>query len=397
MNENIREGKIEKIVNGGFGLLRSEDGIVFLKYVAPGEKVKYRERERAKGIIWGDVVEIDEPHPGRVTPECRYYGDCGGCALSHLRYDLQMKIKEDILTDDLNRIGKLKINCQNIYTSPEYSYRVRAKLKGLENGKIGFVRKSTNDIMEINSCMIVVPEINDFIRKWNNADSMGFFHQIDVFYNNTEKRLYVHITGEPEPETIRKFSLFENTFFSWNGSDKDNSSELRIGDYNYMVSPDSFFQVNRFQWEDMLNIADSWMKSSDLSLDLYTGSGFFIPVLLKYSGKVIGIENSKRSVQLAEKSFLNAEFLRSPVEKYLFPSADLMIIDPPRSGIPDSVIQRIFQTGPDTVIYISCSSATLARDINKFIQNNYRIEETALLDLFPQTAHFETMTLLKHN
>ncbi len=211
MNGKIKEGKIEKIVNGGFGLLRSEEGIVFLKYAAPGEKVKYRMIEKAKGIIWGEIIEIDKVHPDRVNPECIYYGECGGCAFSHLKYELQLKIKREILEDDLKRIGKIVVKCRNIYSSPEYSYRVRAKLKGIKNGNIGFIRKGTNDVMEINNCLIVVPEINNFIKKWNGLTSMDFFHQIDVFYNNTENRLYVHITGVPGPEMIRKFDLFKNT------------------------------------------------------------------------------------------------------------------------------------------------------------------------------------------
>jgi len=397
MKGNIREGKIEKIVNGGFGLLRSEEGVVFLKYVAPGEKVKYRIKEKAKGIIWGEVIEIDEPHPDRVSPECQYYGECGGCALSHLKYDQQVEIKREVFADDLFRLGKIKTDCKKFYISPEYSYRVRAKLKGIENGKIGFIRKGSNDVMEIQNCLIVVPEINHFIKKWNNMDSMDFFHQIDVFFNNTENRLYVHITGMPNPEMIRKFDLFEDTIFSWKESGKDNTSILNVGKYNYRVSPDNFFQVNRFQWENMLDKADSWMESSRLSLDLYTGSGFFIPILLKYSRRVIGIENNKKSIRLAKRGFQKAEFVRSPVEKFIFPSAERIIIDPPRSGIHDNVIREIIKTGPETIIYTSCSSATLARDLSKFIKNDYRIEEMAMLDLFPQSAHLETMTLLKHN
>ncbi len=148
----------------------------------------------------------------------------------------------------------------------------------------------------------------------------------------------------------------------------------------------------------MLNVADSWMgDDSGISLDLYTGSGFFIPVLLKHSDRVIGIENNKRSVKLAERAFPKAEFIRSPVEKYVIKSADRIIADPPRSGIPDSVTGEIIQADPDSILYISCSSATLSRDLNIFIQNGYRIGEMVMLDLFPQTAHFETMTLLRHN
>jgi len=182
---------------------------------------------------------------------------------------------------------------------------------------------------------------------------------------------------------------------SWKNNEKETGYEMEAGKYTYRISPENFFQINRFQWKNMLEIADSWMIDAGISIDLYTGSGFFIPVLLKHSKKVIGIENSKRSVQLAEITFKDAEFLRIPVEKYSFHAADVMIIDPPRSGIPKKVLQNIVRVKPDPIIYISCSTATLARDLNYFVNNGYTIEQMILIDLFPQTAHLETMTLLR--
>ena len=395
MDEKIREGKIEKIVNGGFGLIRSDEGIVLLNYVVPGETIKYRIRERAKGINWGSVINIEDPYTERIVPDCKYYGECGGCVLSHLKYEDQIRIKKEILTDDLKRIGKLEIDCNNLITSPAYKYRARAKLKGLSNGKIGLIRKGTNDVIQIDSCLIVAPEIDEFISRWNNREGMPFFHQLDIFFNETDKNLYIHLSAKPKKEDLKALDLFENTIFSWTGSKTGIESVLKVGEFNYTVSPDTFFQVNRFQWKNMLDIVDSWMGKGELSIDLYTGSGFFIPVLLKYSDRVIGVENSKRSVELAERSFEKAEFLRMPVEKFNLPEADTIIIDPPRSGIPRNVIQKIIEIKPGKIINISCSTATLARDLSYFADNGYKIEEMFLIDLFPHTAHLETMTLLK--
>ncbi len=395
MDKKIRKGKIEKIVNGGFGLIRSDEGIVLLSYVAPGETIKYRIRERARGINWGSVIEIEDPYTERIVPDCKYYGECGGCVLSHLKYEDQIRIKKAILTDDLKRIGKLEIDSINLITSPSYKYRARAKLKGLWDGKIGLIRKGTNEVIQINSCLIVAPEINQFISRWNNREGMPFFHQLDIFFNETDKNLYIHLSAKPEKEDLRALDLFENTVFSWKGKKNSTESVLKIGETNYIVSPDTFFQVNRFQWKNMLDIVDSWMGKCGLSIDLYTGNGFFIPVLLKYSDRVIGVENSKRSVELAKRSFKKAEFLRMPVEKFNFPEADTIIIDPPRSGIPRNVIQKIIEIKPGKIINISCSTATLARDLSYFVDNGYKIEEMFLIDMFPHTAHMETMTLLR--
>jgi len=395
MKKEMKTGVVEKIINGGFGLIRSDEGIVFLKYVAPDEVVEYYIRERAKGINWGEVVELSNPHQGRIIPECEYYGECGGCTLSHLKYEDQLRIKNIILKDDLLRIAKINIEPDRVYSSPEFGYRVRAKLKGLKNGKIGFIKKGTTNVMEINKCLTLTSEINKFISKWNSEKNMPFFHQFDVFFNYTENKLYVHLSEEPDNKSKDMLCFFDEVVFSWRGNEDCGESKLVIGDYNYHVSPDTFFQVNMFQWENMLNIVNSFIKKVEVSVDLFSGNGFFIPLLMENSEKVIGVEHSKRSVTLAIKSFKEAKFLRIPAEKYSFSDADQIIIDPPRSGIPKEVIKGILKMKPDLIINISCSTASFARDLSSFVNNGYCLKELIIVDLFPQTAHIETISLLK--
>jgi len=395
MGALLKTGTVEKIVNGGFGLVRSEEGVVFLSYVIPGEQVRYRIKERAKGINWGELIDVIEPFHGRVVPECRHFGECGGCTLSHMNYEDQLQIKQDILYDALARIGKLKVDPVNVYPSPAFQYRARARLKGIEGGHIGFIKKGTNEVMEITSCRIVAPEIDHFITTWNSIEGMPFLHQLDLFFNASDQTLYVHLSEEPWNSHLKILDSFKNTVFSWKGNVKKSGYKMEAGGNLYRISPENFFQVNRYQWNNMLEIADSWLETTGTAIDLYTGSGFFIPVLMKYASRVIGIENSKRAVELAGHSFKNTEFLRIPVEKYSFRSADSMIIDPPRSGIPGKVLQEIIGIKPDPVVYISCSTATLARDLSAFVTNGYTIRKLNLIDMFPQTAHIETMAYLR--
>ncbi|MEN8153788.1 MAG: hypothetical protein ABFR75_07170 [Acidobacteriota bacterium] len=397
MEKKIYEGKVEKIVNGGFGLVRSSEGVVFLKYVCPGEKVEYIIKEKAKGVTWGDVVKISEPFEKRITPECSYYGECGGCILSHMPYEEQIWIKKEILANDLKRIGGLDIKIDNIYSSKPLRYRIRAKLKGVENsGKIGFIRRGTNDVMEINSCKIVDKPINIFIKRWNKLIDPPFFHQVDIFFNKDNSTTYAHLSGIPEKKDIELFKSFKNTVFTWKGKERESESVLKIKNYKFIVSPGIFFQVNKFQWEKMFDIVEGMLEHSDVSLDLYTGSGFFIPLLQKYSKKVIGVENNKLSINLARKSFPGVLFERSPVEKYDFPvTVDQILIDPPRSGLPEKVRDQIVKLKIKNIIYVSCSTSTLARDLKYFKNNGYNIKEHNMVDQFPQTAHIETITSLK--
>ncbi len=393
MKREIKTGVVERIVNGGFGLIRSDTGIVFLKYVAPDEVVKYYVKERAKGINWGEVVDILDPHPKRVVSECEYYGECGGCTLSHLKYDDQLEIKSKILINDVLRIGKLDIKPDKIYSSPEFNYRARAKLKGMSNGKIGFIKKGTNEVMEIRNCLTVTSEINRFISLWNSKDTMPFFHQLDILFNRSDNKLYVYLSEKPKMESKEILDSFDDTIFSWRGNEDSAESELKIGEFGYLVSPDTFFQVNMFQWENMLNIADSFIGNNNVSIDLFTGNGFFIPLLLGKSEKVIGIESNRRSVEMAKKKFKEAEFLRIPAEKYSLPDVEQIIVDPPRSGIPKGVMRNIVKVKPESIISISCSTASFARDLSLFVKNGYSLKELVMIDLFPQTAHVETISL----
>lgn len=395
MDDKKRRGKVEQIVNGGFGLVRSSEGVVFLKYVCPGEEVEYTIKERAKGVIWGDVIRIVNPLENRVTPECKYYGECGGCIFSHIPYEEQLKIKQEILINDLKRIGNLDITIKTIYGSEPFKYRIRAKLKGIANGKTGFIRRGTNDVMEINNCNIVNDPINDFIKKWNRSKNPPFFHQLDIFYNINNRITYVHLSGAPGKNEIGFFNSFKNTVFTWRGNEKKGESVLKIKDSKFIVSPGIFFQINKFQWETMFDIVESMLEYSDISIDLYTGTGFFIPLLQKYSKKVIGVENSKLSVDLAERSFPDVLFERLPVEKFDFPEAGQLLVDPPRSGLPKKARDQIIKQKIKNIIYVSCSTSTLARDLKIFKSNGYIIKELNMVDLFPQTSHIETISLLR--
>lgn len=396
MENEIKTGIVEQIVNGGFGLVRSSEGVVFLKYVCPGEKIQYTIKERVKGIIWGDVIKILNPMENRVTPECKYYGECGGCIFSHIPYEEQLKIKQEILINDLRRIGNLDdITINKIYGSEPFKYRIRAKLKGIENGKIGFIRRGTNDVMEINNCSIVDDPVNNFITKWNRSKNPPFFHQLDIFYNISSKITYVHLSSTPGKNDLLFFNSFKNTVFTWELNEKEGESVLKIKGSEFIVSPGVFFQVNRFQWETMFDIVESMLEYSDISLDLYTGTGFFVPLLKKYSNKVIGVENSKLSVDFAERSFPDVLFIRLPVEKFTLPDAGQILVDPPRSGLPKKVLDQLIKLKIKNVIYVSCSTSTLARDLKYFKSNGYNIQELNMVDLFPQTSHIETITSLK--
>ncbi len=398
-------GIVEKITNGGWGLVRSDEGVVFLNYVLPGESVSYGIKDRARGILWGELLDVLTPSEHRIQPPCPYFGQCGGCVFQHIDYLFQEQIKWQILIDDLKRIGHYEpeTTLPDIIKSPPFHNRIRARMKAQkkenpaepEDGRIGFIRKGTNTVISINQCLLFPDPVNRFLEKWNTLEKPPFFFQLDILMNRDSQKMYIHLAhppGQAEESTLKQFPEIT---FSWAGNDDAGVSTLNIKDWTYFVSPMAFFQVNPFQWENMLNTVESYLESCDTIIDLYSGVGFFIPLLKKYGKKVIGVESYGYSSDLARRAFggSGAEFLRIPVEKYIFPRADIVVVDPPRSGLSKYVMNSIIKKKYPKVIYISCSSATFSRDLKILRENGYRLEALNAFDLFPQTPHLETIGL----
>jgi 23S rRNA (uracil1939-C5)-methyltransferase len=388
----VKKATVEKIANGGWGLVRSDEGVVFLNYVLPGEQVAYRIEEKAKGILWGRVEEIRAPSEHRIEPPCPYFGECGGCVFQHIDYPFQQTIKRDILLDDLKRIGHFEGTVSNYLQSPPYHNRIRARMKAREDGKIGFIRKGTTTVIPIRKCLLFPEEINRFLEKWNSLESPPFFHQMDILVNNVSRNLYIHLSHPPKKGNEVP-AMFDDIIFSWKGHQDAAVSELSIKEWTYLVSPTVFFQVNPYQWENMLNTVGSYLEPCDTIIDLYSGVGFFIPLLRKYAQKTIGVESQGFSVTLAGRAFPGVDFFKLPAEKFSFPDADIIVVDPPRSGLGKHVMKGILRRNYKKVIYISCSSATFSRDLKVLLENGYVIRDLNIIDLFPQTAHLETISL----
>lgn len=397
MEKDLKTGLVEKIVNGGWGIVRGEEGVVFLRGVCRGEKVEYWIKEKARGIFWGKVIRIIETSDERVNPECEYSGKCGGCSFLHIRYKDQIRLKKEILLDDLKKIGKIVNINPEVKWGGQYFYRIRVKLKGLADGRIGFIKKGTNEVIKISHCHIACERINDFMKEWNDSEHKPFFHQIDLFFNENIGKLFCYLSEPPDKEKKEFLRRFKNTVFSWKGNEDKGRSVIKIGAGEYFVAPENFFQVNRFLWIKMLETVKNYMEKSEKIVDLYSGNGFFIPVLKQFSKMITGVESSKNSFKMARMSFPGVRFIRSTVEKFDFGMVDTVVADPPRSGLSKILKERIVSNKIKRVIYVSCSTATLSRDLNYFVSEGYVIKDMTMIDMFPNTAHIETITILIRN
>ncbi len=385
-------GTVEKIISGGWGIIRENSKVIFLSHVLPGEKVSYRIKEKAKGIYWGELLGIIEAAPERIEAPCHYYGTCGGCVFQHMEYSTQKQLKQTIFQAEMKRIGKQDVHIDHYYESPPFQYRIRGRLKGHQSGRVGFIRKGTHHVYPIDHCLLFTEEMNHFLAQWNNLDSPPFFFQQDILNNPWSGDLLSYLSHPPTAAQEKIISVIPSIHFSWKNND-DRALNYPVKKVEYQVKGSTFFQVNRHQHSHMLDFVEANLFHGKQAIDLYSGVGFFIPLLDRYFDQVTAVENHKESVSLARKSFPESDFIESSVDRFSFYPADLVILDPPRSGLSKYVMKNLLQFKYHRLIYISCSTATFARDSKHLIENGYTLDQLALIDLFPQTSHIEVMSV----
>ncbi|HLB33721.1 MAG TPA: hypothetical protein VJK54_05750 [Chthoniobacterales bacterium] len=339
---------LTSILSGG--RIVSSDIACFTKGVIDGETVKARVRRHKARLMEADLVEVLVASPHRVEPPCPYFLRCGGCSYQHITYSHQLEIKEKQLREALRRIGGIQEPLvKTIIPSPEpFHYRNRITVH-VNGGAPGFFVERGHKVIEIDHCLIASEEVNKGLK------------------NLKSKR-------PPDGDYL-------------------------IGEKQHYGG---FRQVNNAVASILLEEVGRCAGSGELLVDAYCGAGFFAHALRESFTKVIGIERSRGSIIMArEQAHPHEEFLEGGVEELLAeglaggsPSQTVLILDPPSEGISDLIVATILSSPPAKIVYISCNPATLARDIKR-LSECYQLEESTPLDMFPQTAEIESVSLLK--
>ncbi len=355
-----RELKIVDIAFGGKGVARQNGKAVFVPYTIEGETVSTEIVREKKQFAEADLVGVKESSPYRVTPECPYFGRCGGCAYQHIDYEHQLAIKWRQVRDVLQRIGKLKdVPIRPIIPSPEqYGYRNRITVHA-EDGVIGFFRRDSHRLIDIERCPISRDEVNRAL-----AELRGRQHLRDGHY------------------TLRA-----------------------------AASPRVFSQTNDAVASALRDLIDTLVgPNQQLLIDAYCGAGFFAKRLLDKFELVIGIDWDRFAIEEARKNATAKEtYIAGDVDVELqqvrnggFPAVELhtrrlgsrrsltLLVDPPATGLTANTRNAIIDLAPATLIYVSCNPATLARDL-KELQEKFTINSATPLDMFPQTAEIEVV------
>lgn len=385
----VNEVRIEKWVYGGDGLARvpgvgSEGAgkVILVPYVLPGELVK----ASAGDDVRASLVEVLEPSADRVAAPCPYFAKCGGCHYQHAPYEFQLARKVEILREQLRRVGKLNYTGEiEVVSGPPLGYRNRAQFH-IEGGRIGYRASRSHELIDVAECPISSPKINQTLKlireHINDPKFPRFVHALEIFTNENEVQINAVEADRP----------VSRTFYDWMGS------TVAIEYNTFRVSPRSFFQVNRFLIDAMVENALRGAAGAS-ALDLYAGVGLFALPMARLFKDVVAVETGSAAMRdlevNAEKAGLKICGEQARVEDFMAKldrAPDFVLADPPRAGLGKSVVTNLNRLAPARIAIVSCDPATLARDLAGLTK--YKIDRLTLLDLFPQTFHLETIAHL---
>ena len=362
---------IHDLAFGGEGVGRVDEFVVFVPFVITGETVEAEITEVKKNFARAKLLRVTAPAPARVTPECKYFGACGGCQYQHIDYAAQLRFKHKQIADLFERVGKISpervapvIGCP----SP-YGYRNRIMVRSQWNGPakqlvVGFVGINNKFVEEIEECKIAEPALNEQI---------------------------THVRANPPPKGGIKVVL-------------------RVQPDGWEVPKDSFFQNNFFLLPKLVATVREFLTTGGAKhlIDLYCGVGFFGIEAAGVVDSFVGVEYDRLAIAAARQNAAirkinNGEFISAKVEAALpellqkfSAEKTSVILDPPRKGCWPETLELLRQTQPAQVIYVSCHPATMARDLNILCADGvFELARVQPLDMFPQTQHVECVADLR--
>lgn len=353
---------VEKLVAGGEGMGRLDGKVVFLSYTAPGDLVRARITREKKGFSRAEVTEILEPSPLRVEPFCPHYESCGGCNLQHLQYKAQLEGKKQIFQETFKRMARQELPEINLFHGPDKAYRNRVQFHRSPEGGWGFRRRGSHQVEVLEECPLLKDACNRFLQDSpNTADETD---RIQVFADD----LHYYSGGEKE-------------------------IKLKLLDKEIHFHSSLFFQSNVDLLESFIPYITE-QQTGRLFLDLFGGVGLFSLFLQDHFQEGIHLESNRAVKEFARQNLQpNVSSVLSPLEDWKGPTEtpDLMVVDPPRSGIHPRALSRMIRWKAPRIVYVSCDPVTQARDSKVLLEAGYKIRKAALFDFYPHTSHMESV------
>jgi 23S rRNA (uracil1939-C5)-methyltransferase len=400
--------------HGGASIARDDEGRVWLvNYALPGEVVEAESRGKQGGVAVAATTRVIEASPNRVEPRCPYFGTCGGCQWQHASYTHQLELKRQVVEEAWSRTGlRLPADTPVLGMDDPWRYRIRGEFEAVPTGegwRFGFHRLRSHAALPIASCDIHDVRIEQALPAF--AQAAGELHLA-----NLQNLL---LTIEPGGKGLLWRLRFKGKEPVWPRDEfarrvgellpdqvlLDDAMTLEFWNMSFRVRSDTFVQTNYQQMLVLYQTALDMLAAgkADHVLDLYAGIGTISVAVARACAGVTAIEENPRAVQLGH---LNARIDSAKVE-YLTGKVETMlrqvrmgrhqaaILDPPRAGCEPAALAELLRLGPERLVYVSCEPSTHARDLIALVRGGYRVRRAAIVDMFPQTYHIETVALLE--
>ena len=432
---------IEGYGEGGMGVARIDGRVVFVHGALRGEKCRVLILKTLKSVAFAKVLEVIEPSSERITPDCPYFPRCGGCTYRHIRYEEELRLKKQRVQDNLSRIGGSDVTVEEILGARDtLRYRNKAQYPVSKDGTVGFYRARTHEVIECEHGLLVKPEadaaaeaLREYMQScrvagYDEKTGRGLVRHLYIRSNAAgESLVCVLVNGDKLPKEDRLVTLLRDACPKCTGivlGTNTKKGNVILGDRyrtlwgsdrledtlcgkTFRLSVPSFYQVNRIQAERLYAKAIEFagLTGQETVLDLYCGAGTITLALSDHAKKVLGAEIVPEAIDdarenAARNGVKNAEFFcgdASDVAKKLAREnlrPDVITVDPPRKGLAADVVESIAEMQPGRVVYVSCDSATMARDVKRLADLGYTAQRACAVDMFPRADHVETVCLL---
>ena len=433
---------IEGYSSEGLGIARIDGQVVFVHRAVRGELCDILILKVLKNVAFGKVVGMEAPSPHRREPDCPYYGRCGGCDFRHMDYEEELWAKRQRVQDALQRLGGSDAAVEEILGAEDtLRYRNKSQYPISADGKVGFYRARTHEVVETEQCLIQKAEadaaaqaVRQYMARFGVAGydehtGKGLLRHLYVRTNTKgESLLCLLVNGEKLPHEEELVIMLRdavpqavgivlgvnqrrgNTILGeryrtlWG---KDTLDDVLCG-LTFRLSVPSFYQVNHDQAQRLYQRAVDYadLHGTELVLDLYCGAGTITQVMAQKAGKVIGAEIVPEAIEDAEVNAArngidNVEFFCGDASDIAAELAsrglrpDVICVDPPRKGLAPEVVEAVAGMAPQRVVYVSCDPATMGRDVKRFAALGYTVTAATAVDLFPGTANIESAIRLE--
>jgi 23S rRNA (uracil1939-C5)-methyltransferase len=426
---------IDSLAYGGDAVARAEDGrCVFVPGGCPGDRVSAEIVEDHGSYLKARIVEVVEPSPDRRKPPCPYFGECGGCQWQHVSHAVQVSSKRQAVEDALTRIGGVQepVVGDVLVGGQAYGYRNRIELSVDADARgglvLGLAAAGSNRVVPVERCLMLPEKVRAYpkalmgaLRYLSRGGSLGL-QRVAIRAANGTGDIEVDLWAAPGPfpraaalktlSSAVRFQTLTRVLVRGDMKSRDISNvevlagqgylRERLGGFELKVSAPSFFQVNTKVAEAMtaLVVAEADVDGSDRVFDVYAGIGTFTLPLAEVAGDVVALESYGPAVRDLRRNIDSAEAdvdLAPGDAARVLPelgAADVIVVDPPRSGLSDGMAEALAGTGARRIVYVSCDPATLARDVKRLRASGFSLLRATPVDLFPQTFHVETVAVL---